>query len=266
MAILYCEDCGEKVSTDVSVCPHCGKPRDVEARSGWISAYIKNFAVISGTLGILGSVIWFLYQRDAEIATRKSEIVRDAQLAANREETVKLSEKAETRQSKRPVLDLQLQTYESVLNNIAQINTIFTTGRTTGIDKAVQDFITDYEGRMAFVEDRRTEVVMEMANKAILGAQGLIHDIDKNQCQLFYITPILAHCMKLSIANSWDFPTESPVKDDYCNEAYASSFAAACGAPLTTDAKKEFQLIQPSNYQAQKGGVVGAPNEPHPQQ
>jgi len=252
MAIVYCEDCGEKVSKDATVCPHCGKPRDAETRGSWISAYVRNFAVISGTLGILGSAIWFLYQRDMEIKTRNTEIARDAQLAENREETVKLSERAETRQSKRPVLDLQLSTYTSVLSNIAQINTLLTTGKSIGLDKAIQDFITDYEGRMAFVEDRRTEVVMEMANRALLGAQGIIHGIDK-ECNLFYITPILAHCMKLSIASSWDFPTDTPVKDDYCNEVYASPFAAACGASLTEDAKKEFQLIQPSNYHRQKG-------------
>jgi hypothetical protein len=118
----------------------------------------------------------------------------------------------------------------------------------------MKDFIIDYQGRMAFVEDRRTEVAMELVNQALLGLQDVVHMADKQKCDLFYLTPILAHCMKISIAISWDFPMENPPKDDYCNAAHVSPFAAACSAPLTADAQEEFMRIQPSNYQAQKGG------------
>src|ERR1700739_4026697 len=93
MAIVYCGDCGEKVSTDATACPHCGKPKEADTKNGWISSYVKYFAVISGTLTLAGSVIWFLYQRNVEIETHKQEIVRNTELAINRAETLKLSEK-----------------------------------------------------------------------------------------------------------------------------------------------------------------------------
>jgi hypothetical protein len=125
----------ESDSTDATACPHCGKPKEADTKNGWISSYVKYFAVISGTLTLAGSVIWFLYQRNVEIETHKQEIVRNTELAINRAETLKLSEKAETRQSKRSVLDLQLKTYASVLNNIAQINAMVMTRKTDSFDK-----------------------------------------------------------------------------------------------------------------------------------
>src|SRR5215471_12767664 len=64
MAMVFCEDCGEKVSTDATACPHCGKPKEEKkSAKGWLSAFVTNFAVISGVLTIVGGVIAFFHQR-----------------------------------------------------------------------------------------------------------------------------------------------------------------------------------------------------------
>jgi hypothetical protein len=161
---------------------------------------------------------------------------------------------------------LQLSTYQSVLANVAAINTMYISEENHNIDilrantlKAVKDFITDYDGRMAFVEDRRTEVVMEMVNIAIQipYLPSSFPGVDRRKCTMHDVTPILAHCMKLSIATSWDFPTTGPIRDDYCNLEYVSPVANACAVPLSAEAQSEFGAIQASNYRNQKSGVVG---------
>ena len=109
MAMIFCEDCGEKVSTDAKACPHCGKPKEEKkATKGWLSAFVTHFAVISGVLTIMGGVIAFFHQRYMDL------------------DRLKLSQIATTRESKRAFLELQLETYRSVLGNVANLYTIHT--------------------------------------------------------------------------------------------------------------------------------------------
>jgi hypothetical protein len=256
MAIVFCEDCGEKVSTDATACPHCGRPREqAKPAKGWISAFVTNFAVISGILTLLGGVIAYFHQRQVELDQRKDELGRLA-----------LSQKAETRQSKRAFLDLQLDTYRSVLANLADINTIYTIRELAKVaptvkldpsvsyDHAIRTFISDYDARMAFVEDRRTEIVMQMINIAVQAPQyphGL-PKFDPRQCSTHAVMPVLAHCMKLSIATSWDFPERDQKQDDYCNLEQVAPLAEACAVPLSSQARDEFQAITATNYRSQK--------------
>lgn len=118
MAMVFCEDCGEKVSTDAAACPHCGKPKgDKQSPKGWLSAFVTNFAVISGLLTIVGGVIAFFHQRYLDL------------------DRLKLSQIAATRDSKRAFLELQLETYRSVLGNVAHLYTIHTLNKIEDLAK-----------------------------------------------------------------------------------------------------------------------------------
>jgi len=257
MAMVFCEDCGEKVSTDATACPHCGKPKEEKkSAKGWLSAFVTNFAVISGVLTIVGAVIAFFHQRYMDL------------------DRLKLSQIATTRESKRAFLELQLETYRSVLGNVANLYTIYTLNKledlakgaptikpdpSVSYEKLIRSFISDYDTRMAFVEDLRTEVAMEIVNVAI---QAPTHppwlpNVDPEKCSLLDVTPVLAHCMKLSIAESWDLPEEDQKRrvreigqerlaDDYCNLERVAHFAAVCRVPLSSEARSEFQKITAS--------------------
>ena len=257
MAMVFCEDCGEKVSTDATACPHCGKPKEEKkSAKGWLSAFVTNFAVISGVLTIVGAVIAFFHQRYMDL------------------DRLKLSQIATTRESKRAFLELQLETYRSVLGNVANLYTIYTLNKledlakgaptikpdpSVSYEKLIRSFISDYDTRMAFVEDLRTEVVMQIVNAAIQAPQHppWLQNVDPEKCSLMAVTPVLAHCMKLSIAESWDLPEEDlkrrvrqigqeRLADDYCNLERVAHFAAVCRVPLSSEARSEFQKITAS--------------------
>jgi hypothetical protein len=126
-------------------------------------------------------------------------------------------------------------------------------------EKLIRSFISDYDTRMAFVEDLRTEVVMQIVNAAIQAPQHppWLQNVDPQKCSLMAVTPVLAHCMKLSIAESWDLPEEDlkrrvrqigqeRLADDYCNLERVAHFAAVCRVPLSSEARSEFQKITAS--------------------
>ena len=251
MPSVFCEDCGEKISTDATACPHCGRPRKegVPAK-GWASWSINNYAAVLAYCAAFAGVITFFVQRQADL------------------DRLKLSEIASTRDSKRAFLELQLETYKSVLANVADIYTIYMLDAVKGSAKgsetikpaptldygnAITKFISDYDTRMALLEDRRTEVAMQIVNYAIQSPQpehGL-PIVDHKECSLFFATPVLAHCMKLSIADSWQFPDEDR-KDDYCNLEHVAPLAAACGIPLSPEATHEFQNVTETNIRNAK--------------
>jgi len=262
MAMVFCEDCGEKVSTDATACPHCGKPReDKQPAKGWLSvfitsAFVTHFAVLTAVVTLVGGVITFLHQRYIDL------------------DRLKLSQIATTRESKRAFLELQLETYRSVLGNVASLYTIYTLNKledlakgvptikpdpSVSYEKLIRSFVSDYDTRMAFVEDLRTEVAMEIVNVAIQapGHPPWLPNVDPKKCSLIDVTPVLAHCMKLSIAESWDFPAEDQKRrdrqigqerlaDDYCNLEQVAQFAAVCRVELSSESKSEFQKITAS--------------------
>ena len=263
MAMVFCEDCGEKVSTDATACPHCGKPKEEKkSAKGWLSAFVTNFAVISGVLTIVGGVIAFFHQRYMDL------------------DRLQLSQIATTRESKRAFLELQLETYRSVLGNVANLYTIYTLNKledlakgaptikpdpSVSYDKLIRSFISDYDTRMAFVEDLRTEVAMQIVNVAIQAPQHppWLPNADPGKCSLMAVTPVLAHCMKLSIAESWDFPEEDQkgrdrqigeerLADDYCNLERVAHFAAVCAVALSSEARSAFRKITASSYRNAK--------------
>jgi hypothetical protein len=251
MPSIFCEDCGQQISTDATACPHCGRLRKAEGTArGWLSWSVNNSAAILAFCAAIGAVVTFLVQRQEDLAR------------------LKLSEIAATRDSKRAFLELQLETYNSVLRNIADIYTIYTLdaqqrhakdnqtikpGPNLDYDKAILKFISDYDTKMALLEDRRTEVTMQIINYAIQAPQPEhgIPIVDRDKCSIFFATPVLAHCMKLSIAVSWQFPEEDR-KDDYCNLEHVAPLAAACGIPLSPEAISEFQNVTATNIRNAK--------------
>jgi hypothetical protein len=136
------------------------------------------------------------------------------------------------------------------LANIAAINALLNNAEKIKATKPIKDFITDYLGRMPFVEDRRTEAVMEMVNIAIElpYSPSSFPGANPERCVMDDLTPILAHCMQLSIATSWDFLPKPPVIDDYCNLEHVSPLANACAVMFSPDARTEFADIRPSGH------------------
>jgi len=62
MAMVFCEDCGEKVSTDAMTCPHCGRPRkEAKPATGWLSAFTKEHGAFVTFLTLVGAVVAFFY-------------------------------------------------------------------------------------------------------------------------------------------------------------------------------------------------------------
>ena len=257
MAMVFCEDCGEKVSTDAMACPHCGKPRgEAKPATGWLSAFTKEHGAFVTFLTLVGAVVAFFYHWHVDL------------------DQARLSQATATRESKKAFLEFQLDTYKSVLANISQLYTIYmledikknvpgaqVIGPDPAVDerKLVRSFIAEFDTKMAVVEDRRTEFALWIVNNAILAHQHApwLPHVDSEKCSMSAATQVLSHCMKMSIAESWDLPADdqrgtSRPKDDFCNLERATHFADVCEVPLSSEARSAFQQITATNRLNQK--------------
>jgi hypothetical protein len=248
MAMVFCEDCGEKVSKDATACPHCGRSRgEAKPAAGWLSAFTKEHGALVTYLTLVGAIITFFYHWHVDL------------------DQARLSQATTTRESKKAFLEFQLDTYKSVLTNISKLYTMYMLqdikknvpsakvfGPDPGVDEGelIRSFIAEFDTEMAVVEDRRTEFAMGILNHAILAHQHApwLPHVDAEKCSMYEATQVLSHCMKMSIAESWNLPANdrretSRPKDDFCNLERATHFADVCEVPLSTEARDEFRNV-----------------------
>ena len=153
-------------------------------------------------LGIIGSVITFFYHWASDIDVR-------------------------ARESRKPFLSLQLETYTKILPVVAKIRRLSVQhgddpSQKSAYMAAVDDFWDFYYGLLAMVEDEHVESAMVLFGKT-LKADG------QDKCASIKGDAVLAldHCARNSIAASWGVKNHSKTSD-YCTPAPLEALHKVC--------------------------------------
>jgi len=153
-------------------------------------------------LGIIGSVIAFFYHWASDIDVR-------------------------ARESRKPFLSVQLDTYTKILPVVAKIRRLSTQrddpSQKSAYMAAVDDFWDFYYGLLAMVEDEYVESAMVLFGKT-LKAEG-----QDDKCASLKGQAVLAldHCARNSIAASWGVKKASQ-SSDYCTPARLEDLHKVC--------------------------------------
>jgi len=175
-------------------------------------AWVKHFGIITTTLSILGAVVVFFYSGIRDHQLRQDELTWKQGVQQRDENRLKLETNANARETKKAFLDLQMKTYSSTLAIVSQI-----VAESGANSVHINDFRSKYRGEMALVEDRRVEFAMYLFDYSLSNRRATCPDL----CD---IEVMLAHCMRVSMAES----SESPVEGDgYCIVSNAQRISAA---------------------------------------
>jgi hypothetical protein len=152
-------------------------------------------------LGIVGSVITFFYHWASDIDVR-------------------------ARESRKPFLTVQLDTYTKILPVVAKITRLSSRrddpSQKSAYTAAVDDFWDFYYGLLAMVEDEYVESAMVLFGKTLKADEQ-----DGCARSRGAATLILDHCARNSIAASWGVKKVSQASD-YCTPARLEDLHKIC--------------------------------------
>jgi hypothetical protein len=201
-------------------------PDPANVRNIFWDTQSKKWAVLLGPLLVIGSVFAFLWQAHNDLELRESDLKWQKE---QKERQVKI----DARESKKAFLEAQLRIYERTAAAVSEI----------AEDKGDANVFRElFHGSMPIVEDRRVELMMLLfaKAKAMPGNTVCVPNTDTGFAREISLT--LAHCMKVSIADSWDFEHDA---DEYCNMERVEQMAKRCKVELTEPTRSLFKRIQP---------------------
>lgn len=212
------------------------------------SSFVRDFTVISGLLTLIGSAVAFFVTWNSDLekqqGARKQQIEAQTNLAA-----------ANERDSKKTFLEMQAKAYSNTLQIISKI-TAYPKETDQGLAK---EFLEQFFGPMALVEDERVEIAMSLFARSSIPQSALppsnpplvIYQTEAI-CSKTNAALILGHCMRISMARDWGFLDQR--SDKYCNSGFVYFNSNQCGMTLSPAQLRIFPPPPADGESPVKGG------------